>query len=431
MKKNILLGIAIFSVFLVTSCKSTDVENEVDERAGKSYVGWVDSTGKDVVYKDGLVQVKVKQNLGTINLGVVNENEKVIPVLNTADEFTSTAFYLKTLKKTYTLRKDSNIRTAATRKKSGVSINYYLEKAFDVTVDFETLASGEFGANDMLKVTYTLKNLGAKKDEFSLKAIFDTVLGESDSYHFYTSENLPVKSEVCYRTMQNQKWFVSKNKNAAMQFIFNGADTTAPELVALANYSTFQKNGWEPEMTSYRAFDTVLSYNNSAVGVIWPAAKLKPNGTCKYVFYIAVAPDGEEPAGHKFIFAEEPEKAEAVPEKVVVSAEKTNTVAEPVPAEIPAAVTAPVAAPVPVAEPEPAVAEELLDLEPIAETPVEPEPVAEEETVNGLTKKQLSPEYIQNLIDRITELEQDTSKINSEELQALNTELDEILSALR
>ena len=54
------------------------------------------------------------------------------------------------------------------------------------------------------------------------------VLGEAAAFHFYTWEDIPVKSEVLYRTLQNQKWFVSKNTNAAMQLFFSGADCTVP-----------------------------------------------------------------------------------------------------------------------------------------------------------------------------------------------------------
>ena len=40
-------------------------------------------------------------------------------------------------------------------------------------------------------------------------------------------------------------------------------------------------------------------------------------------------------------------------------------------------------------------------------------------------------QYIQKLLDRISELEKDTSVANREEILQLNAELDEILSVLR
>lgn len=409
MKKIIVKSILILSIIMMVSCKSTNIDKEVKEaQSSKSYVGWVDSTGKDVVYTDGAVNLRIKQSLGTFNLGIVNDRKKVIPALSTTEEFTTSIINLKTARKTYTLRKDANIQFYATRKDNGVEISYVNEGVFSVDVYFETFSSEnpknsvDFDS-DMIKVTYTVTNLGSKKDDFALKAIFDTVLGEADKYHFYTSENLSIKNEAIYRTMKNQKWFVSKNKNAAMEFIFDGADTTAPEAVALANYSTLQNNSWEPEMTANRSFDTVLSYNNSAVGVIWPSKKLNPAESYERIFYISVAADGNEPAGHKYIFKQETEDVK----KVEVSSEKAGAVTD-------------------ISANEPVQEEKVETPAPLPQTPVQNETKEVEPK-----KNQVDPAYIQELIDRITELEKDTSKVSSDELDSLNKELDEILSTLR
>ena len=65
----------------------------------------------------------------------------------------------------------------------------------------------------------------------------------------------------------------------------------------------------------------------------------------------------------------------------------------------------------------------------------EPEELMKEVPVsnpkNKLSEKQLTPEYIQNLIDRISAMEKDTSNVNQEELIQLNAELDAILNYLR
>lgn len=411
------------------SCTSAKVDdNNASEKKNKNYVGWVDSTAKDITYKDGAIYIRVKQNLGTFNIGVINSAEKTIPVLSTNEEFTTSPLYLKTSKKTYTLRNDGYIKTYASRTKNVISMHYQMDKKFEVVVDFEFFKSSEDTHTDMLKVTYTVTNLSDKKDDFALKAIYDTVLGESDSYHFYTSENLPIKNEVSYRTMQNQKWFTSKNKNAAMQFLLNGADTTAPELVALANYSTFQKNSWEPEMLSYRAFDTVLSYNNSAVGILWPSIKLNPQKSYKNVFYLAFATDGEEPCGHNYLFKPEEKVEESSVEKVDFTNQK-NVISTP----------QEINPPVQVINKDPE--EKSKQLPPQVEIPVEKEEVPEIEPIqttqsetklnSGLKPEQLTPEYIQQLIDRITELENDSSTVNAQEIIDLNTELDLILSVLR
>ena len=48
-----------------------------------------------------------------------------------------------------------------------------------------------------------------------------------------------------------------------------------------------------------------------------------------------------------------------------------------------------------------------------------------------LTQEQLTPEYIQKLLDKILALEENDANLNREELLKLNAELDAILESLR
>ena len=255
-----------------------------------------------------------------------------------------------------------------------------------------------------------------RNEEFALKAVLDTILGESDLHHFYTWENVAIRNEVLYRTLQNQKWFVSKNSNAAMQLFFSGAECTEPELVAFANYSTFEKNSWEPDMLSYRAFDTVLSYNNSAVCAIWKTMKLAPSATGKVVFYIAVAADGKSPTGEKFVYSKEYTEKPAEEKKETAASEDK-------PLEVITPFTDPTV--------EPSAAAETLTSEPsvISEDPQIIPNV--DFYIKNMTKDHLTPEYIQSLLDRIAALEEDSPSVNRQELLQLNAELDAILTYLR
>ena len=81
--------------------------------------------------------------------------------------------------------------------------------------------------------------------------------------------------------------------------------------------------------------------------------------------------------------------------------------------------------------------EETRDTEP---TPVEnsgaseakpAEPPVQRTQMFKPSDKQLTPEYIQSLIDRITELENDVDNVDEAELNRLNDELDAILTFLR
>ena len=401
--------------------EKTESENQSEAEKngnapGGNFTGWIKPTRRSISEKYGKIQIKIKSSIGAYSLAVLNEKEKAVSVLSTANEFASNAFYLKNSRKVYNLVTDTNVRSSARRTTSGAAIMYNIPDVAEMTVDFSCFASDKENKDadiDMVKVTATVKNIGTRNDEFSIKAVLDTVLGEASEYHFYTFEGVPVRNEVLYRTLQNQKWFVSKNSNAAMQLFFTGEEATTPELVALANYSTLEKNTWEPDMLSYRAFDTVLSYNNSGVCAIWKPIKLAPSETGKIVFYLAFAADGRTPAGEKFVYSKEYEQ-QKVEEKD--TEEKNDGV-------------------------------EIISANPAIETLTEksgygpqiinesgevpPETPTVDFYIRNMSKEHLTPEYIQSLLDRIAALEEDSPSLNRQELLQLNTELDAILTYLR
>ena len=365
------------------------------------------------------MQVKIKSSIGAFSLSVLNDKDKPLPVLSTANEFATNVFYLKNSKRVYNLVTDTNVNSTARKTSDGATILYQIPDVAEMSVNFACFASDKENKDseiDMVKVTTTVKNIGSRSDEFSVKAVLDTILGESSEFHFYTYEGVPVRSEVAYRTLQNQKWFVSKNSNAAMQLFFTGGEATAPELLALANYTTLERNTWEPDMLSYRAFDTVLSYNDSGVCAIWKPMKLAPSESGKVIFYLAFASDGRAPTGEKFAYSkeyaqkivEETEKEKKDSVELITANPSVETLTEasgfaPQIINENGSTTAAASAPIPTVD----------------------------FYIKNMSKEHLSPEYIQSLLDRIAALEEDSPSLNRQELLQLNTELDAILLYLR
>ena len=384
----------------------------------KDFTGWIKGTRKNINERFGKLQIKIKAGIGSYTIATLNEKDKPVPVLSTANEYVTNAFYLKTNKKIYNLVTDNTVKSSARQTTDGAVINYEIPSVAQISVYFSCFASEKKKEADMIKVTATIKNISNRNDDFSFKALLDTVLGEAAAFHFYTWEDIPVKSEVLYRTLQNQKWFVSKNINGAMQLFFTGADCTAPELVALANYSTFEKNSWEPDMLSYRVFDTVLSYNNSGVCAIWKPIKLAPAESGKVVFYMALSGDGTPASGEKFIYSKEFEEK---PEE-----EKDGKSASGLDVITPFSVVGETAEETPGVTEFTGAAQKVSEA---AETPAEIPNV--DFYIKNMTKEHLTPEYIQSLLDRIAALEEDSPSLNRQELLQLNAELDAILTYLR
>ena len=174
-------------------------------------------------------------------------------------------------------------------------------------------------------------------------------------------------------------------------------------------------------MASFRAFDTVLSYNNSAVCAIWNPLKLAVGESGKVVFYLAFAVDGAKPDGEKVIYADsnalQDDLASRSSVEVVTDAriEKGYSLVK----EVEEPVT-------PVTE---TVPEKTSAKTPV--TKVSADPTSVDYYLQNINPEHLTTEYIQALLDRIAALEEDSPSLNRQELLQLNAELDAILTYLR
>ena len=396
---------------------TSETEKTVQTPSSTEIENWIEAR-KPVPVSNGLVVLRYKKRVGSFNITVRNSEDKLIPVFSTANEFTSSAFYLKSNNKIIKLINDGTVKPGYSLSEHGLRITYKVPGTAEVLLEFVIFPSEERGQSDMVKVTATVTNKTTQTRELALKAVLDTILGETNDFHFYTGAGVPVKHEVLYKKMENEKGIVSRNPNAAVQMFFYGADCTAPEAVALGNYSTFNKNEWLPNMYSYRQFDSVFAYNNSAVEVVWPTFKLNPEESGKCIFYLAFGTDTEKLRGENYIYPPEEEAEEDVAE-----------VEEP---------SEPVAEVTPVLVEEPAVQE--AEVQPEVEEETEKEVLLPKKksskkkktkiNPNKFTDQQLTPEYVQSLLDRIIALEEDDPSLNRAEIFQLNAELDAILEVL-
>ena len=446
---------------LVTDANAVLVETEeessflveatapVGKEGKKNYTGWVATSIRPVTNTIGNIKLNARPKQGTFAISVLNSAEKAIPVLSTANEYTTTSFYLKAGKKIIKLCDDSSVVSAAKKTAKGLKLRYTIDKVAIVMIDFECISSKEGQAEDTIKITSTILSQSKKKNDFSLKLIMDTVLGETDRHHFYTSDGSAVKKEVSfsYYEIKDEKYFTSKNAKASMQVILSGADVSDIQSVALANFATLDTRKWEADMTTSRSFDTVLSYNNSAIGIYWPSVKLEPNEETSSVFYISLAADEAVPGGAAFVEGQSvPEQSEEVlvEEEVAVSTEPEVKTEEPKVQNIQAVkeedVTQKPDTPQKIEAPkteEPKL-EEAKQESPKSEQPaqvpaVQNLPAVEEKPEPKKTEiadDKLSVDYIQKLLDKIEKLEEGDPEVNKEEINALNAELDAILTIL-
>ncbi len=391
--------------------KAAAEETEVKRSAPEMglFEDWKKVKNRKVDKTFGIVRVKAIPGRGTFNISVVNDREKSIGVLSNLNEYTSSYFSLKSGKKIIKLQGGTDVKTKARATEDKVQIIYSVDKVADVLVEFVPVESMPGQGFDMLKIQTFVTNTGKKAVDMALKNIMDTVLGEADLHHFYTSEDIPVRTELSFRTMSNAQYFNSKNSAAWCQFLFSGADITPIDIVALVNYASADSYSWEPVVVSNRSFDTVTAYNNSAVDIIWPSKRVLREQTVTNVYYMAFASEGNRPKGPEYI------AARARQLKSGQAAAEINSVANAVETKEEAAevITSK-------AEEKPAVT---VNTEIIVDEP---------ETKDKTPVKQMfTQDYINSLLKRIEALEASDPTLNREELKTLNDELDFILSVMR
>lgn len=381
-------------VLVVLCCGAFFSCASAKKKDAKNYVGWIEPDNSKIDVSLGCVRMSFRPKIGSFNIFVIDENNKEQSVFSTQNEFSASSFYLKCGKEIYKLNSASGVKTETLQTETGAVVKYTISNVAKVSIFFDFMKSAEQNDYDMIKISAEIENLGTRQKKFALKGVFDTVLGEKDLNHFFSSENEAINTEKLYRTMKDERWFVSKNDKYSMQFLLDGVDITPVECVLLGNKTTFDSNAWIPNLKTEKSFDSFVSYNDSEVCIIWPEVSILPNEKDSFVFYIAFAANGEKPQGNYFI-GDKKEVVEVKKEKPVVKKEVVK-----VPEE-----------------------------ENVKETKKEIPNVKFD--VATLSREKLSQEYVAGLMERIANLEDSGKNVDREELLMLNAELDAILEILR
>lgn len=400
MKKNSAkIQFAFASIFLLCFVWSGSFAQEnltyvMDDSSKKSAEKIPEYTvEKKVVVERDKIRLELDGTMGSFSLYALPEKGRSIALLSSYDSGSASFFVLRAGRREYRLTRANGIKAEARRTPLGAQMAYLVPDVAQVVVDFSFMPSVPNSTKiDMLRVTVYTINLAKTMQSFALKAVFDTVLGENTYSHFSTAAHSKINSEMQFSSMTDDLWVRSNNEKAAIQFLVEGAGISKVSALTLATKDAVTNSvGWIPVAQFEKSFTSVVSYNNSAVGINWSQVYLDSLKTDAVGFFISVATDGELPAGRQFLSdLESGDSALGVYSKAIVP---TTKIAPP---------------PKHLTREEAGVRESL---------------------VNEITEEQLDTEYIQSLLDHIAALSAESS-VDDEELGRLNSELDAILEKL-
>ena len=367
---------------------------------------------KKINHTVGNIKLYLNGKLGTYNISVLDDKAVAYNVLETYDECTSSFFSLLIGTKEYKLSDKTGISVAARSTENGGQLLYSVQKLANVIVDFTCIKSEPQKAEDIVQVTVSVQNITKRLEAYGIKAVLDTVLGERFSAHFYDKEKL-INYELQVKNFDDLKSISSRNSKAAMEVLFACADASLPEVFSLANKDVFTLSGWIPPCGDGKPFDSVFSYNNSAVGLNWSSVKVNPEESFSVKFYIALSTDGRPSPGEEFV-KKKKKKQEELKEAERLEKEsnaENNNVYKNI------------------------VSSESESVKKVPKPSIQPEKkmqnssLPEEKSLKPVSKSQLDPVYIQKLIDKIEKLDPNSTLERSEFL-LLNDELDSIIEAL-
>lgn len=420
----------------------------------------------------GSLRYFMKASVGGYQIYSVDRSGGQTPLLSGLEEFTTTFYDLKIGRKIYRLS-DSICAVIGTRKNElGGQMVYVVPNKARVFLKFERVKHDESVKSEIVKVTITVLNRGKKTESFALKSVIDTVLGEKTGPHFVSSSEKAINSERQVRKMDDMKWLISSDGKTSMQLMFKGADIVEPEVVSLSNKDFLTLPNWVPNITKERNFDSVLSYNNSAVGINWDSKILAPGEQSVMTYYMIVATDGDAPEGEAYIKWHEKKYGKSSGEKYMgedfekkyaealvryeageyeaayeivmglwEKAENQNDDLKKLKELIEAELNKKQDADQKSDEDDKDESEDFTfydyeeDLPPGEKIEEEPEeskvPPKVNFDVNSIDSAKFNPEYVQGLIDRINSLEKVDENIDRTEILKLHAELDAIIEKLR
>ncbi len=374
--------------------------------------------------KDSLVLAKknVMVEYVPYNSGVLlyysDPNDKAyakVPVIDTLDYANSSYIGIAVDKRFYNVHNTSGITYSYSNDGDTLTVNYQIKKQILLSVEY-TISS-----KNILSIKYHVKNIDSDAHSVMLKSVFDTIFEEFNGGFYSTESKKKIKSEYIISDFDRHQYIESSNKVVSIRFLLDENFSKYAYKAVVAAKPYFESDIFEGRFVEGRGFNTVLSYNNSAIGFFFKTLKLNAGEEKTFVQRILFSktefafPDDldEEPEQNVFVDGEsdfENETQSAVTKFVPV-----DNAADYKP-DVPSAVE----------DDE----EGVVDIKTEVKTPVSVSKPEQDNAVTEARRNALKKEA-SSLIDRIEKLDDDGANTDQAEVMRLQAQLDQILRQLK
>ena len=247
---------------------------------------------------DGKLRLVIEDYDGNFYLYRKNLQGNYVSLLDSKRYSLNSGFYILYGKSVQKLMRSGDLSIFSEETASGARLTFVSEEKFICTIDFVFLAS-DGKESDSLRIDASVKNVSQESKLVGLKVFFDTILGENSGTHFSTALHGSISSECYFNDMSREQWIQSSNDNVALRFLFAGDNITPIQTLALANKDVLSVPVWAPVFVPDRKFDSLQSYNNSALCASWEPKYLTSGEELSVCFYITTGAGRLLPADYK------------------------------------------------------------------------------------------------------------------------------------
>ncbi len=391
MKKGLSLFLALALLFSVGAAAQDEVdydaeiqESEAAARETKTKTkkrSKVQSmAGKNMLVKKGLVCMETVGESGAVLFYVAN-GKKLYPAVETTGYGQSNYISLYVEGREYRLNKSGNCKYFFEVDDNSITETFTVRDVAELKAVYKiSKIDSQNELENSVVVNYSLKSLSEKKKAIALKAVYNLRLGENRNAHFSSPLKNEIGGEYVVFPSEDESWIISSDSMNAVEVVVFGDGVTPPKKAVVANKDVIELSTPATSFTPGNSFDSILSYNNSSLGLFWQPVELGAKDVANYSYKINFSISDFQNSGKaRVIPAQKSEDAPAAEEEKKQEAEE---------GQIP------------------------VDIE-----------------YNDPSK--LNAEYVQQLINHINSLEQSDPSLNKMKIQQLQQELDEVLQVLR
>ena len=321
------------------------------------------------------------------------------------------------------LNNKSGKKIIISQSKDEITVMFQLSMDFLATQTFSFVPSKQRSTGKLLKVVTEIQNISGDIANIGLKAVFDTSLGEKNLIPLYTDLRSEIGAELMLQPILEKDSVVfSADRGYACLFFLRNEYMTVPTSVYVANWERLVTRKWLPYYVSGRSF---RKYGSADPGLlyVWSEQKVPNKATLTvtncigFYDYRNAAETVTAYSAYTQAAAEETIRSVGKPVgNLTVTTIYRNT------PETQSAASAPKTQVPAVSEPA-ATAEQTPTAQPAEEKP------SLQSEKNEEPKKDYR--YVQELLDKIAELEQSSDKLSMEEIKKLRTEVDEAIEAMQ